>query len=51
MLTLTDGGVTRAGRTDAVRGTIGFNRNVNLTMETRRGRVRISGSLAHPAVH
>ncbi|HEX3986256.1 MAG TPA: AsmA family protein [Acidobacteriaceae bacterium] len=47
-LTLTDGGVTRAGRTDAVRGTIGFNRNVNLTMETRRGRVRIGGSLEHP---
>jgi hypothetical protein len=50
-LTLTDGGVTRAGRTEAVRGTIGFNRNLNLTLETRRGRVRIGGSLAHPAVH
>ena len=49
-LTLTDGGVTRAGRTDAVRGTITFSRSMNLTMETRRGRVRIGGSLAQPAV-
>jgi len=48
-LTVTGGGVTRAGRTDAVRGTIGFNRDVNLTMETRHGRVRIGGSLAGPA--
>ncbi|MGA7523175.1 MAG: AsmA family protein [Acidobacteriaceae bacterium] len=46
-LTVTDGGVTRAGRTEAVRGTIGFNRSVNLTMETRHGRVRIGGSLGH----
>ncbi|MGA8528137.1 MAG: AsmA family protein [Acidobacteriaceae bacterium] len=50
-LTLTDGGVTRGARTDAVRGTIGFNRDVNLTMETRHGRVRIAGSLQHPTVH
>ncbi len=49
-LTLTDGGVTRVGRTDPVRGTITFGRSVNLTMETRRGRVRIGGSLAQPAV-
>jgi hypothetical protein len=50
-LTLTEGGVARAGRADAVQGTIGFNRNVNLTMETRHGRVRIGGSLEHPVVH
>ena len=50
-LTLTDGGVTRGGRMNPVRGTIGFNRDVNLTMEARRGRVRIGGSLTHPAVH
>jgi hypothetical protein len=50
-LTMTDGGMTRTGRTDAVRGTIAFSRSVNLTMETRRGRLRISGSLEHPVVH
>ncbi|MGB7171565.1 MAG: AsmA family protein [Acidobacteriaceae bacterium] len=50
-LTLTEGGVTRAGRTNAVRGTIAFDRSVNLTMETRRGRVRIGGTVEHPAVH
>jgi hypothetical protein len=49
-LTLTDGGVSRGERTNAVRGTIGFDRTVNLTMETRHGRVRIDGSLAQPAV-
>jgi hypothetical protein len=49
-LSLTDGSVTRAGHKDAVRGTIAFSRALNLTMETRRGRVRVGGSLAHPAV-
>ncbi len=50
-LTLTDGAVTRAGRMDAVRGTVTFGRDVDLTIETRHGRVRVGGSLEHPALH
>lgn len=49
-LTLTDGGVVQGAHTNAVRGTIGFDRALNLTMETRHGPVRIGGSLARPAV-
>lgn len=47
-LTLTGGGVTQGGHTSPVRGTIGFDRSMNLTVDTRRGPIPISGSLAHP---
>ena len=49
-LTLTSGGITGAGRTSTVRGSITFDRDLNLTVETRRGRMKITGTLAQPAV-
>ncbi len=47
-LDLTGGGLTRAGRLTAVRGTIGFDRHLTLTVRRRGGAVRILGTLAHP---
>jgi hypothetical protein len=49
-LALTGGGISGAARTNALRGRIGFDRSLDLTLETRRGRVKIGGTLAQPAV-
>lgn len=47
-LTLISGGLSRGGRLIPVRGTIGLNRNINLTVQTRRGPVVVAGTLARP---
>jgi hypothetical protein len=47
-LTLTSGGIVRAARTIPMRGSITFDRDLNLTLESRRGPVKITGTLAHP---
>ncbi|MGC1158177.1 MAG: AsmA family protein [Acidobacteriaceae bacterium] len=49
-LALTGGGIASAARTNAVRGSIGFDRTLDLTLETRRGHVKIGGTLAQPVV-
>jgi hypothetical protein len=50
-LTLTDGGVTRAGVTTPVRGTVGFDRRLNLTVEAKKNAVKVGGTMARPAAH
>jgi hypothetical protein len=50
-LTLTGGGISRAARTAAVRGDISFSRDLNLTLETHRGPLRIAGTLAQPVIN
>jgi hypothetical protein len=47
-LKISSGSLTRAGRSSALRGTISFDRNLDLTLETRRGLEKITGTLAHP---
>lgn len=47
-LTLATGSVTRNGNTNSVRGTITFDRRIDLTVDTRKGPVRIGGALAQP---
>jgi AsmA family/AsmA-like C-terminal region len=49
-LTLTSGGISREAKTSAVRGSITFDRELNLTVETRRGAVKIGGTLARLVV-
>jgi hypothetical protein len=49
-LTIASGGVSRDGRTSALRGSISFNRDLDLTLETRRGAEKITGTLAEPVV-
>jgi hypothetical protein len=49
-LTLTSGGISRESRTSAVRGSITFDRDLDLTLETRRGAAKITGTLAQPAL-
>ncbi len=49
-LTLTGGGISSGVRTNALRGSIGFDRSLNLTLETRRGRVKITGTPAQPVI-
>jgi hypothetical protein len=49
-LTLTGGGIARAGRTLPLRGTISFDRDLDLTLQSRRGPVKIAGTLAQPTV-
>jgi hypothetical protein len=49
-LALTGGGISGAARSNALRGTIGFDRALDLTLETRRGHVKIGGTLAQPVV-
>ncbi|MGC2619088.1 MAG: AsmA family protein [Acidobacteriaceae bacterium] len=49
-LILTDGGVTRAGVTTPVRGTVGFDRRLNLTVEAKKNAVQVGGTLARPVV-
>jgi hypothetical protein len=50
-LALTGGGVASGARTNALRGSIGFDRALDLTLETRRGHVKIGGTLAQPVAH
>lgn len=47
---LTSGGMSRAGRTSNVRGSISFDRELDLTLDTRRGAEKITGTLAQPVV-
>ncbi len=49
-LKIASGGVARAGRTSALHGTITFDRDLDLTLETRRGDEKIGGTLAEPVV-
>ena len=49
-LTLTSGGLSRGGRLIPVRGTIGLDRRIHLTVETRGGPVVVEGTLAQPTV-
>lgn len=48
-ITLTDGGLSHGGRVTAVRGSIGFDRRLHLTLQTRTGNTPIGGTLANPA--
>jgi hypothetical protein len=50
VLTLTGGGMLQTGRTNPVRGTISFDRDLDLTVQTRRGALKVDGTLAHPQV-
>ena len=45
-LTLTSGGISREAKTSALRGSITFDRDLDLTLETRRGAVKIGWTLA-----
>ena len=49
-LTIASGGVARAGRTSALHGSISFDRDLDLTLETRRGVEKITGTLVQPVV-
>lgn len=49
LLTLTRSSIAHAGRTTPVRGTIGFDRRLDLTVQSRRGPVHIGGALGRPA--
>jgi hypothetical protein len=49
-LTIASGGVSRAARTSSLRGSITFNRDLDLTLETRHGDEKITGTLAEPVV-
>jgi hypothetical protein len=49
-LTITSGGIVRAARTTPLRGTITFDRDLDLTLQTRRGPVKIAGTLPQPTV-
>ena len=50
-MTLTSGGVASEDRILPVRGTIGFDRHLALTVQTRRKTITVAGTAAHPAVH
>ncbi|HEX4007100.1 MAG TPA: AsmA family protein [Acidobacteriaceae bacterium] len=47
-LTLTGGGVARAGVVAPVRGKVGFDRHLALTVTTRKGDAAVSGTVARP---
>ncbi|HUB19334.1 MAG TPA: AsmA family protein [Acidobacteriaceae bacterium] len=47
-LKLTGGDIVHAGRAIPVHGSIGFDRSLDLTLETRRGEEKISGTLEKP---
>jgi hypothetical protein len=49
-LSLTDGGMTHAGVTAAVRGAVGFDQRLNLTLETKKNTVQVGGTLARPVM-
>lgn len=48
-ITLTNGTMTRGGSTTTVQGQIGFDRRVNLTLQSGKSAVKVTGTLAHPA--
>jgi hypothetical protein len=50
-LTIASGGLSRSGRTSAVHGSISFDRDLDLSLETRHGTERITGTLADPIVN
>jgi len=47
-LTLAGGTMVRGQQTARVRGEVGFNRHLNLTLQTARGRMKIGGTVARP---
>lgn len=49
-LKIASGGVSRAARTSSLRGSITFDRDLDLTLETRHGDEKITGTLAEPVV-
>lgn len=51
-ITLTSGGIgaNRGPIIDAVTGTIRFNRRLNLSLHTKSGPLRVSGTVSHPDV-
>ncbi len=49
LLMLTEGGLSHAGRVTPVRGSIGFDRHLNLSVPTSSGPTRMRGTLANPA--
>jgi AsmA family/AsmA-like C-terminal region len=49
-LTITDGGMRHGGVTTPVRGTVGFDRRINLRVETRKSSVQVGGTLERPVV-
>jgi hypothetical protein len=50
-LDIANGGLSRGGKTSALRGSISFGRDLDLTIETRRGTEKITGTLAEPVVN
>jgi hypothetical protein len=49
-LTLTQSRLTRGDDSTTVRGRIGFDRQLNLTVQTGKGAMKVGGTLAHPAL-
>jgi len=49
-LTLTSGGLVRGANTSAIRGSISFDRDLDLNIKTRGGDVKITGTLAQPVI-
>jgi len=47
-LKIASGNLIRAGRSNALHGSISFDRDLDLNVETRRGAEKISGTLAEP---
>ncbi len=50
MLTVARAAIVRGRQTTQVCGAAGFSRHLNLTLQTAKGRVKVGGTLAHPAV-
>jgi hypothetical protein len=49
-VTLASGTITRGNIATTVQGQIGFDRRMNLTLQTSTGDVTVTGTLAHPAL-
>jgi AsmA family len=49
-VTLARGTITRGNSATTVQGQIGFDRRLNLTLQTSTGDVTVAGTLAHPAL-
>lgn len=47
-LQMNSGGILQKGRIEPVRGTVGFGRQIKLTVRTRKGPVAVGGTLAAP---
>jgi hypothetical protein len=50
-LSVTGGGLVHAARASPLHGSISFDRDLDLTLETRRGNMKITGTLAQPVIH